>query len=198
MEPGYIYILKNPALREDLLKIGMTTRSPHDRIAELSNVTGVPAQFELKFVEWVPDCREAEQLLHECLVQYRYAKEFFSVSLEEAIALTRVIADTLRGAMTAEASAGKQTREAKSPCISEEVVFTDAPSDETLSDDLQGESSYARPPDFSEELVGYRATERQMVTCSTCGEVFWVTFKRYEDSTVCPRCHTLTGVAPAW
>jgi phage FluMu protein Com len=38
---GYIYILSNPRMK-DLLKIGLSTRSVQERIAELSSATGVP------------------------------------------------------------------------------------------------------------------------------------------------------------
>ncbi len=33
---GYIYILHNPSLRDETLKIGITTRTPYIRAAELS------------------------------------------------------------------------------------------------------------------------------------------------------------------
>ena len=95
MSRGYIYILKNPAYPH-LLKIGMTTRSPEERASELSVPTGVPMNYEVVFVEVVPDCAMAERILHQKLEKCHANKEFYELPLGRAIELARRIADEMR------------------------------------------------------------------------------------------------------
>lgn len=82
---GFIYILINPSLK-DLLKIGMTTRSPEERAKELST-TGVPTPFFVAFSEEVSDCQMIEKEIHLQLENFRYIKnrEFFEIPLAHAI-----------------------------------------------------------------------------------------------------------------
>ena len=44
MTPGWVYVLTNPAM-PGLVKIGLTSRNPQVRAAELTQATGVPAPF---------------------------------------------------------------------------------------------------------------------------------------------------------
>lgn len=94
MEQGYVYILISPAF-PDLLKIGMTTRTPEERAKELSKGTGLPASFVVAYSEFVNNCSLAESLIHQKLVKHRYMqnREFFKLSLKDAI---RTIEDILR------------------------------------------------------------------------------------------------------
>jgi T5orf172 domain-containing protein len=71
MSNGYIYIMINPSLEKDLLKIGRTTRKPEERASELCT-TGVPARFHVAYEEEVENCFLAESLLHQQLASYRY------------------------------------------------------------------------------------------------------------------------------
>ncbi len=89
MQQGYVYILISPAF-PDLLKIGMTTRTPEERAKELSKGTGVPASFVVAYSELVNNCSLAESLLHEKFHNYRYMqnREFFKLSLKDAIRIT--------------------------------------------------------------------------------------------------------------
>lgn len=82
---GFIYILINPSLK-NLLKIGMTTRSPEERAKELST-TGVPTPFFVAFSEEVSDCQTIEKEIHLQLGNFRYIKnrEFFEIPLAQAI-----------------------------------------------------------------------------------------------------------------
>lgn len=198
MEPGYIYILKNPALKDDLLKIGMTTRSPHERIAELSNSTGVPAQFELNFVEWVPDCQQAERLLHARLDKHRYAKEFFCISLNEAITVARDVADSLRALGSAQVGSHSPANDVESTGTDVEIDVTASHQDPASSTDPEAGLQSEMPSRDQARRSSFRATQRHELTCSRCGEVFWVTFKRYEDKTVCPRCRALIDESLSW
>ena len=84
---GWIYIMRNPAFREQLLKIGKTSRPPMQRAAELGAATAVPEDFELIYFVHVHDHHEAEKMVHRNLAQYRKsgAKECFDVPLRVAI-----------------------------------------------------------------------------------------------------------------
>jgi TPR repeat protein len=88
---GYLYILSNSEM-PGLLKIGQTTRSVGDRVAELNSATGVPAPFAVEawFESADPQCHETE--LHKILTRCRLPnREFFRVTIEEAIAAARRI-----------------------------------------------------------------------------------------------------------
>jgi len=60
MNPGYVHIFVNKAM-PDLIKIGFTNRSPEERKRELSRVTGVPLDFEIKYVLYTQDMKLLEQ-----------------------------------------------------------------------------------------------------------------------------------------
>lgn len=83
--PEYIYILSNPSM-PGLVKIGKTTTSPQQRMAELSS-TGVPTPFVLELSLEVDDCHASEYAAHVALEKYRVARnrEFFRISVPEAI-----------------------------------------------------------------------------------------------------------------
>lgn len=87
---GYIYVLQNDSMPK-LLKIGRTSRSPQERVVELSSATGVPTPFSLAFQAYVEDCAYAESYVHGVLERagYRVAskREFFNVDLNTAIAV---------------------------------------------------------------------------------------------------------------
>lgn len=91
---GYVYVLMNPAMAE-MVKVGMTTREPEDRVEELSSATGVPNQFILVYKELFNDCVLAEKMVHEILEGkgYRVAqnREFFSVPIPEAIQVVQEV-----------------------------------------------------------------------------------------------------------
>lgn len=82
----------------NLLKIGMTTRAPEARAQELSSGTGVPSEFFVAYEEEVPNCEVAEQMIHERLAAHRTneRREFFELSLKEAIAVVQEISRDIR------------------------------------------------------------------------------------------------------
>ncbi len=84
---GYIYILTNPSLPPNYLKIGKTERHPQLRVIELSLATGIPTPFEIAFLTSVSDCHKAESMVHARLKFCRVAsnREFFEFQLEKAI-----------------------------------------------------------------------------------------------------------------
>ena len=89
IEPGWLYILTNPAM-PGFVKVGMTTRTPEERAAELHD-TGSPAPFTVASAWPVDDARAAERDAHARLACYRVSdqREWFRVSLPQAIAALR-------------------------------------------------------------------------------------------------------------
>lgn len=92
MSKGSIYILQNPAFRENMLKIGRTEGGIQKRAKQLFT-TGVPDEFIVCYEEDVPDCVLAEKLIHKKLSNYRYKKnrEFFVIPLTEAISKVQAV-----------------------------------------------------------------------------------------------------------
>ena len=94
---GYIYILINPSLQKNYLKIGKTERSPEDRAAEISQGTGVPTPYYVAYKHKVSDCNSAETIIHTKLKKYRVSgrREFFLFPLDEAIEVVRDVGQNL-------------------------------------------------------------------------------------------------------
>lgn len=82
---GWVYALRNTEFRRPLLKIGMTTTSPHQRAYELGSATGVPGSFDLVYFVHVVDCGMAEFHVHNRLAEYRRSGEFFDVPIPHAV-----------------------------------------------------------------------------------------------------------------
>src|SRR3989441_9859673 len=80
---GWIYILRNRAFRDPLLKIGQSSRPPMLRAVELGAATAVPQDFEIIYFVHVADRHRAEQYVHSALASYRASpgKEVFSAPL---------------------------------------------------------------------------------------------------------------------
>lgn len=93
---GWVYIMRNDELKRPLLKIGMTTRPPYDRAADLSN-TSIPGHYEVLYFVHVGDARLAERYAHEALVEFRYQpnKEFFAVSVAQAAKVLDELAELM-------------------------------------------------------------------------------------------------------
>lgn len=94
MNEGWIYILINPALKKDLLKIGKTKRQPEERAKELST-TGIPTEFHVAYELEVNNCDKVEAIIHKRLSNYRYTRnrEFFKIPLRKAILILNDIAE---------------------------------------------------------------------------------------------------------
>ncbi len=95
MAEGYVYILFNPSLRSNRLKIGMTTKFPKTRAAEISAATGVPEPFEVAYERRVSDCRRAEREISAKLEALRISasREFYEVALHDAVKILNSVAD---------------------------------------------------------------------------------------------------------
>ncbi|MEB3189828.1 MAG: GIY-YIG nuclease family protein [Snowella sp.] len=92
---GYVYVLTNTSYDLDLLKIGMTTRTPEQRAKELST-TGVPGIFSVAYSRMVYNCQTTERIVHHVLLDYKHNKEFFKLPLEIAIQAIDCIVDNPR------------------------------------------------------------------------------------------------------
>jgi hypothetical protein len=87
---GFVYILSNPAM-PNLLKIGKSDRDPTGfRAAELYT-TGVPQPFKVEYFAYVEEHHNLERKVHSTLSTRRpnSNREFFTVSIEEAVLLIR-------------------------------------------------------------------------------------------------------------
>jgi len=97
MARGYVYILVNPGLKKNLLKIGRTTRDPETRSDEISQGAGIPLPYYVAYSEETTDCERAERLIHEKLAYCRVndSREFFVLPLSEAISHIREACESI-------------------------------------------------------------------------------------------------------
>ena len=125
--PGFIYILTNPSL-VGIVKIGKTTRSPANRVAELSSATGVPTPFQLVYYAEFADCDAAERALHGLFTDRnaRVAdnREFFRIAPHEAITAVVTLHTRAPQAMPPDSSStDNQTDEvAQTPSLINELI----------------------------------------------------------------------------
>ncbi|HZF46841.1 MAG TPA: GIY-YIG nuclease family protein [Sphingomonadaceae bacterium] len=86
--PGWLYALANPMHPPDLLKVGLSTRPPAERAAELSADTGVPMPYTVAHAVYVLDCGVAEDRMHNLLRGRRLVRgrEFFTIPLADYVA----------------------------------------------------------------------------------------------------------------
>ena len=84
---GFIYVLVNPSLKKNILKIGKTTRSPKERAVNISQGTGIPTKYHVAYQAHVTNCDMAERMIHQSLkyCRVRKSREFFEIPLEKAI-----------------------------------------------------------------------------------------------------------------
>lgn len=99
MDKGYVYILTNPAFREDWVKIGKSSRPVDVRSKELDN-TAVPLPYEI--YAWLKTSKysQVEKLVHKTIdrltdLRIRQNREFFNIPPEQALDILRDIAMTL-------------------------------------------------------------------------------------------------------
>lgn len=87
-EDGWVYCISNPS-NTALLKIGMTVRTPQERLAEANRPnTWIARPFKLEFAKKVKWPLQKEQTLHKLMEQYNERenpdREFFRISVERA------------------------------------------------------------------------------------------------------------------
>ena len=93
---GYIYCITNPSM-PGVVKIGMTRRTPEDRLADANRDTWNHTKFQLAFAKKVQDPEQKERAIHKILEQHGQRKsasrEFFTISVE----LTKMYFDLIEG-----------------------------------------------------------------------------------------------------
>ena len=87
-DEGYVYIISNPSIAEDLVKIGFTKRDPSERLKELDQA-GLPTEYIEHYRIFTKDARQLEVRLHKHFATQRYRedKEFFKLSPHEVYAV---------------------------------------------------------------------------------------------------------------
>ncbi len=107
MQSGWVYVLTNPAM-PGLVKIGLTSRDPQARAAELTQASGVPAPFALAWCRGVADCAAVEAAVHRMLADRRVSgrREFFRCTAKAA----RQVIETAAGAKLEPPCRPKRTR----------------------------------------------------------------------------------------
>lgn len=80
MKKGFIYILSNNALKDNLLKIGKTTKRTTERSKQLSASSSIPEKFKVEDEFEFSDLNWAETEIHSLLAKYRHnnKREFFN------------------------------------------------------------------------------------------------------------------------
>jgi hypothetical protein len=85
---GYLYCMSNPSM-PGILKVGMTLRTPEDRLAEANrpDTFKPPTNYRLEFAKRVTDPRAKETTLHGLLgsfsIKINKNREFFRVPVDE-------------------------------------------------------------------------------------------------------------------
>ena len=95
---GFVYVMSNPLFSR--VKIGKSTKDPtENRLSELNRETGVPEKFKCEYYAFVEDETKVEQTVHQNLSAKRPNKgrEFFEVSVVEAVLTIRKVAGKLGG-----------------------------------------------------------------------------------------------------
>ncbi|MDV6374529.1 GIY-YIG nuclease family protein [Deinococcus arenicola] len=104
VQRGYVYVLTNASL-PGMVKIGMTTRDPFRRAAEL-HTTGLPTSFEVAIAVLVDDPKKVEAQLHREFgyVRIKNNREFFQVdNVSVLLTLGEIIAQSSPANPTIEA-----------------------------------------------------------------------------------------------
>jgi hypothetical protein len=88
-DEGWLYVISNPEM-STLLKIGMTMRTPQERLAEAnaSDTWRPPVNYKIEFAKKVKNPLKKEKTIHKLLEQYNErvnrSREFFRISVEKA------------------------------------------------------------------------------------------------------------------
>ncbi len=107
MQQGWVYVLVNSSM-PGIAKVGRTARSPTDRVAELSQASGVATPFVLAFDQPFADCCAAEKAVHHELdrrgLRVAANREFFRGPPSDIIRVVLETADSCAPPRAAPAS----------------------------------------------------------------------------------------------
>jgi hypothetical protein len=98
MANGYIYVLQNKAFGSNVVKIGLTSRTPDVRAREIyAGASGVPLPFEIAIAYSVADCKRAETMAHRALKTYRLnnRREFFRITPSVSASIVHKICEQI-------------------------------------------------------------------------------------------------------
>ena len=92
----YVYILESSSMPE-MVKIGYTKSDPNERANTLSKSTGVPTPFNVVYSYSCFNGERIEKAVHKHFRKKRVnsQREFFYVSVDEAIKIIESLGDTL-------------------------------------------------------------------------------------------------------
>ena len=85
MSFGYIYCFSNEFM-PGIYKIGMTERTPEERLKEANKSTFVVSKFNIEFYKYVSDVKTKEKIIHRILERRGERienKEFFNTNLQD-------------------------------------------------------------------------------------------------------------------
>jgi hypothetical protein len=82
---GFVYVLEVADITLPVCKIGMTTRDPFTRCAEINNSSTGDFLWEVSYSFYINDCKKFERLIHQKLLPLRQKKrEFFNITPDDA------------------------------------------------------------------------------------------------------------------
>ena len=86
---GVLYVMRCLAMKEEVYKVGWTSKSAEERARELSAATGVPVSFAVVDTWQHPDPEALEKGVHAALNPYRLneGREFFRLKYPELKAI---------------------------------------------------------------------------------------------------------------
>ena len=85
MKPrGWVYVMTNASL-DGLVKIGFSMKDPLLRASEGFDPAGLPDNYDVRYMAFVEEPRSIEQLCHSILAEHHYKKEWFRVSVAQAV-----------------------------------------------------------------------------------------------------------------
>ena len=92
----YIYILENDTM-PGLVKIGFTKNKPSERVKQINSATGVAIDFDVKYQYPCFNAHDLEKEIHIYLESQGFRvnkkKEFFNITVEQAISVIERIGD---------------------------------------------------------------------------------------------------------
>lgn len=144
-EKGFVYILTNPCIRGDWVKIGKSSRPVDIRSKELDN-TAVPLPFEIFATLKTSKYERVEKLLHKIIDLQRIRKNraFFNVAPSAALDLLKDIAAMIDDAEITEYATGNPKSAPRN---------ADA-------DKASAETDSARRPQFKFRMAGVKIGEK--------------------------------------